>query len=150
MRVPRHEKCTVQKHTLCRDESRDMVPAWAPCAAGTHRCRQCTDSAPRSHATVTMSGYTHRDCGFEQFMNSHQDCLGAYLVGNARSRKPTKGGDHGQDQCRRNAGDGAFCTALVTRQSSSPSSPPWPLLAFEQFLPSVAASPPDSSPVLLL
>ena len=130
MRVFRHKKCTVQKHALCRDESREMVPIWAPSAAGTQYYRLCTDSAPRSHATATISEYTHRAFVFEPLMNSHQECLGVYLAGNERERRQTKGGGHEQDQCRRNAGDGASCTALGTRQSSSPLLAAMPLSHF--------------------
>ena len=79
--VPRHVKCTVQKQTLCRDESWAMVPIWAPSAACPQYCRLCTDSAPRSHAAPTISEYTARAYIFQPLMNSHQGCLGVHLAG---------------------------------------------------------------------
>ena len=118
--LPRHVKCTVRMRALCRDESWAMVPIWAPSAAGTQYYRLFTHSAPRCHATTSVSAYTHRACIFEPLLNSHQECLCVCLAGHASEHRQTKDGSHEKHQCRRNAGDGASCTALGLRQSSSP------------------------------
>ena len=115
--LPRHVKCTVRMRALCRDESWAMVPIWAPSAAGTQYYRLFTHSAPRCHATTSVSAYTHRACIFEPLLNSHQECLCVCLAGHASEHRQTKDGSHEQHQCRRNAGDGASCTARGLQQS---------------------------------
>ena len=94
-----------------------MVPIWAPSGAGTQYYRLFTHSAPRCHATTSVSAYTHRACIFEPLLNSHQECLCVCLAGHASERRQTKDGSHEQHQCRRNAGDGASCTARGLQQS---------------------------------
>ena len=135
--LPRHVKCTVRMRALCRDESWAMVPIWAPSAAGTQYYQLFTHSAPRCHATTSVSAYTHRACIFEPLLNSHQECLCVCLAGHASEHRQTKDGSHEQHQCRRNAGDGASCTALGTRQSSSPLLAAMPSSRFHPFLFSV-------------